>query len=73
MIIYIKIKPNCSFERLEKFSSDRYLIYIKKSLDDSELEEELTLILSRHFGVPPKNIEISCGRTESERVVELSS
>jgi len=73
MIINIKIKANCSFEKLEKFSSDRYLIYTKKSLDDSSLEEELTDILSRHFGINPKKIEITWGRNESERVVELTS
>jgi uncharacterized protein YggU (UPF0235/DUF167 family) len=73
MIIQLKLKPNCSFDRIEKFSNDKYIIYLKRGLDDPELENYLVQLLSKHFGVVPKKIEISWGKSESERVAEFFS
>ena len=71
MIIHIKVKPNSSFQKIENFGNNRYLVYLKSAPEDNKANIELLNLLSKEFGVPAGNIEISWGRTSNEKLVEI--
>ena len=71
MIIKVKVKTNSSRQKIEKFDSDRYIVYVKSKPEDGKANMELMNLLAKEFGVPAKAIHINFGRTSDEKLIEV--
>ena len=72
MIIKIMVKPNSPNPRIEKMSSDRFLVYVSSEAENNQANIELIQMLSKHYGVPWKNIRIKSGLTSKNKLVEVA-
>ena len=71
MIIYVRVKPNCSEQKVVKFDTNRFLIYLESSAENNEANIELVKMLSKHYGVPFKNIKFKSGLTSRDKILEI--
>lgn len=71
MLLYIKVKPNSSKQKIESSGDNRYLIYLKSPPENDKANIELINFLSKEFGVPHKNINIKRGRTSDKKIIEI--
>jgi uncharacterized protein (TIGR00251 family) len=71
MKVHVKVKPNSSKQEIVEFGNYRYLIYLKSPAEDNEANIELIKMLSKHFGVIPKNIKIIFGATGRDKILEI--
>ena len=72
MKVYVKVKPNSSKQEIIEFGNYRYLIYLTSQAENNEANIELIKLLSKHLGVPPKNIKITFGATSRDKILEIS-
>ncbi|MCW7509727.1 DUF167 domain-containing protein [Leptospira levettii] len=72
MKIVIKVKANQKTQGLE-FTSEKECIAKLKSLPiKGKANQELVGLLSKHYGVPKKDIEIISGHVSNIKIVEIS-
>ena len=69
MKIFIKLKANSHFRKIENFGNGRYLVYIPESPEKAN--EELLKILSKYLGIPEDQIKIKVGFGEENKVLEI--
>lgn len=72
MKIHVKVKPNSNRQEIIEFGNYRYLIYLTSQAEDNKANIELIKLLSKHFGIPPKNIKITFGAIGRDKILELS-
>jgi len=70
MIIQIRIKKNCPKTYLEKITQERYMAYFSRSVEDREIDEILTKLISKEFFTPLQKITIEAP-TPQDRIVEI--
>lgn len=71
MLIYLKVKTNCSKQKIENFGNNRYLVYLKSPPENDRANIELINFLSKEFGTPVKNINIKSGRNSDKKIIEV--
>ena len=71
MKINVKVKTNSSRQNIVDFGGHRYLIYLKSPPENDKANIELINLLSRHFGVSPKNFHIIFGRSSTEKTIDI--
>ena len=72
MIIHVKVKANSSQQKIEKFSEDRYLIYLKSDPEHNKANMELIRILSKHFYVSSAQVKIKTGLNNRNKIIEIT-
>ncbi|MCW7506171.1 DUF167 domain-containing protein [Leptospira paudalimensis] len=73
MKISVKVKANQKTQSLE-FQSEKECIAKLKSLPiKGKANQELVGLLSKHFGVTKKDIEIISGHVSNIKIVEISN
>lgn len=69
--IKVKVKPNSSKEKIVKFDSDRYLVYLKQSPKDGKANKRLINLMAKELCTPPGRIRIKRGMTSSNKTLEV--
>ena len=69
MKISVRVKPGVKENKIEKFSDDRYLVYLKERAEDNKANLALIKLLSKYFGTP--KIKIKSGLSSRDKVVEI--
>jgi len=72
MKVQVKVKPNSNKQAIVDFGNYRYLIYLTSPVEDNQANIELINLLSKHFGIAPKNIKITFGATGRDKILELT-
>ncbi len=72
MNIKVMVKTNSSKPHVEDFGGGNYLVYVSAQPENNEANMELISSLSKHFGVPWKNIKIKSGLTSNNKLVEVN-
>ncbi len=72
MIIKVMVKPHSPNPRIEPFGDNNFLVYVSSEAEKNEANIELIKMLSKHFGVPWKNIQIKSGLTSKNKLVEVN-
>lgn len=65
------VKPNSPNPRIEDFGGGNFLIYVSSEPENNEANLEVISMLSKHFGVPYKNIKIKSGLTNKNKLIEV--
>ena len=71
MIVKVMVKPNSPNPRIEDFGGGNFLIYVSSEPENNEANLEVIAMLSKHFGVPWKNIKIKSGLTNKNKLIEV--
>ncbi len=71
MNIKVMVKANSPHPKIEDFGGGNYLIYVSAPAEDNEANIEVIQMLSKHFGVPWKNIKIKSGLTSKNKLIEV--
>jgi uncharacterized protein YggU (UPF0235/DUF167 family) len=71
MIVRVMVKPNSPNPRIEDFGGGNFLIYVSSEPENNEANLEVISMLSKHFGVPYKNIKIKSGLTNKNKLIEV--
>ncbi|MBU0906760.1 MAG: hypothetical protein KKD18_02560 [Nanoarchaeota archaeon] len=70
MIIQIRIKKNCPKTYLEKVTRDKYMAYLSRSVEETEIDDVLTKLVSKEFFSPLQKIILEAADPEN-RIVEI--
>ncbi len=65
------VKSKSPNPRVEDFGGGNYLIYVSAEPENNEANMEVISLLSKHFGVPWKNIKIKSGLTNKNKLIEV--
>ena len=68
MIIYVKVKPNSKKQKIERISSEEYIISLKNLAENNKANLELIKLLEKYFN---KKIQIIKGLKNKKKIVEL--
>ncbi|MCW7492475.1 DUF167 domain-containing protein [Leptospira sp. 2 VSF19] len=71
MKLTVKVKPNNKQPGLEFISETDCIARIKSPPVDGKANEELILLLSKHFRVPKTNISIISGLSSKSKLVTV--
>jgi len=71
MIVKVMVKPRSPNPRIEDFGGGNFLIYVSAEPENNEANIEVISMLSKHFGVPWKNIKIKSGLTSKNKLIEI--
>jgi uncharacterized protein YggU (UPF0235/DUF167 family) len=71
MIVKVMVKPRSANPRVEDFGGGNFLIYVSSEPEKNEANMEVISLLSKHFGVPWKNIKIKSGMTSKNKLIEV--
>ncbi|MCG6153966.1 DUF167 domain-containing protein [Leptospira bandrabouensis] len=71
MKLTVKVKPNNKQPGLEFISETDCIARLKSPPVDGKANEELVLLLSKHFHVPKKNITILSGLSSKSKLVSV--
>jgi len=71
MIINVRVKTRSSQQKIVKFGDNRFLIYLTEDPENNKANIELIKLLSKHFGVPAKNVVFKHGMTSPDKVLEI--
>ena len=66
------VKANSSNPHIEDFGGGNFLIYVSSAPENNEANMEVISMLSKHFGVPWKNIKIKSGLTSKNKLIEIN-
>lgn len=66
------VKANSPNPRVEDFGAGNFLIYVGSEAENNEANMEVISMLSKHFGVPWKNIKIKSGMTSKNKLIEIN-
>jgi uncharacterized protein (TIGR00251 family) len=72
MILYVKVKPNQRFDRVEK-TGDSWQIRLKAPAIDGKANEHLVEYLSKVLGLPKSKIILKKGQTARVKCLEIDS
>jgi hypothetical protein len=72
MLLYVKVKPNQRFDRIEK-AGDDWIIRLKAPAVDGKANEHLVEFLSETFGLPKSKIILKKGATSRVKCLEIMS
>jgi hypothetical protein len=70
MIIQIRIKKNCPKTHLERITRDRYIAYLSRNIEDHEIDEVITKLVSSEFFSPLQKILLETADAEN-KIVEI--
>ncbi len=70
MIIQIRIKKNCPKTYLEKITRDRYMAYLSRTVEDHEIDDIITRLVSKEFFSPIQKILLETPDPEN-KIVEI--
>ncbi|XDD56302.1 DUF167 domain-containing protein (plasmid) [Leptospira sp. WS4.C2] len=73
MKLTVKVKPNNKQPGLEFISETECVARLKSPPVDGKANEELILLLSKHFRVPKNNITILSGLLSKSKIVSVLS
>ena len=79
MLIYLKVKPNQRFDRVEKISKEgvtgsaEWQIKLRAPAIDGKANEYLLDYLSRILGIPKSGISLKKGQTSRIKCIEISA
>lgn len=71
MKISISVKPNSGKSEIEKLDNGSLVVRLKSAPVDGKANEELIRLLSKHFHVPQKSIQIKHGANGKKKTVEV--
>ena len=71
MNIKVMVKTSSSNPHIEDFGGGNYLMYVSADPENNEANVEVISMLSKHFGVPWKNIKIKSGSTNKNKLIEI--
>jgi len=71
MKIQVRVKTNCSEQKIENFGERHYLVYLKSSPEDNKANIELLNMMSKVLGVPALKIKIVSGLTSRDKTLEI--
>ena len=71
MIVKVMVKPHSPNPRIEDFGGGNFLIYVSSEPENNEANLEVISMLSKHFGVPYKNIRIKSGLMNKNKLIEV--
>lgn len=71
MFVKVMVKPNSPNPRIESFGDNNLLIYVSSEPENNEANIEVISLLSKHYGVPWKNIKIKSGLTSKNKLIEI--
>jgi len=66
------VKPKSQNPHVEDFGGGNYLIYVSSEPENNEANIEVISLLSKHLGVPWKNIKIKSGMTSKNKLIEVN-
>jgi uncharacterized protein len=72
MLLYLKIKPNQRFDRIEKSGSD-WQIRLKAPAVDGKANDQLIKYLSELLGLPKSKIALKKGKTSRIKCIEIDA
>jgi uncharacterized protein (TIGR00251 family) len=72
MLLYLKIKPNQRFDRIEKSGSD-WQIRLKAPAIDGKANEQLIKYLSELLGLPKSKIVLKKGQSSRIKCIEIDA
>jgi uncharacterized protein (TIGR00251 family) len=72
MIIYLKVKPNQHFDRIEKIGND-WQIRLKAPATEGKANEHLIEILSGILAISKSKIQLKKGKTSRLKCLEIDS
>jgi hypothetical protein len=72
MNVKVMVKANSPNPHIEDFGGGNLLVYVSSEAENNEANMELISMLSKHFGVPWKNIKIKAGLTNKNKLVEVN-
>ncbi len=70
MIIQIRIKKNCPKTYLEKITRDKYIAYLSRNVEDHEIDNVITKLVSSEFFTPLQKILLETADHEN-KIVEI--
>ena len=70
MLLYVKVKPNQRFDRIEKVGID-WVIRLKAPAVDGKANEHLLEFLSEVLGLPKSKISLKKGATARVKCLEI--
>src|SRR5262245_42152561 len=70
MLIYLKVKPNQRFDRIEK-TAEGLQVRLKATAIDGKANEHLVEFLSEVLAVPKSKIELLKGHTSKYKCLEI--
>ena len=71
MILKVKVKPNSSFEKIDKVSEGEYVVCLKEKARDGKANRRLINILAKELGVNWRNIKIKNAKSRN-KIIEIS-
>ncbi|XDD48605.1 DUF167 domain-containing protein (plasmid) [Leptospira sp. WS39.C2] len=71
MKISVKVKPNQKIQKVEFITGNEYVVRLKSLPIDGKANQELISLLSKHFDVTKKDIEIISGHFSSNKLIEI--
>ena len=72
MLLYLKIKPNQRFDRIERFE-EQWLIRIKAPAVDGKANEHLINYLSDILDLPKSKIRLKKGQTSRLKCIDIDA
>lgn len=70
MILYVKVKPGSSKERIERISDNEFRVELKERAQDGKANRRLINLLAKEFGVSVKDVRIKNPKSR-KKIVEI--
>lgn len=71
MLIQVKVKPNARVSRLEEVAGGPWLARLKSPPLDGKANQELVLLIARHFACPKSAVSIKSGAAGRLKLVKI--
>lgn len=72
MRIYVKVKPNSKQERVEKLSSDEFVVCVKTPAQEGKANLALIKLLSEYFDIPKSMIILVKGQKGRNKIIDVN-
>jgi hypothetical protein len=70
MIIYVKVKPNSSEDKVEKVSNNEYNISVKEKAEQGKANNRIINLLAKEFNVSYRKIKIK-NPMSRKKIIEI--
>lgn len=71
MKINIKVKPNSSREKIERLTSEEFILWVRAPAKEGKANEAAVKMLSAYFDIPKSRIRIVRGNAARDKLVEI--
>jgi len=72
MRVSVRIKSGARQEKVQQLDDAAYLVWVKAPAREGKANEALNCLLSKHFRVPKRSVEIVSGHTSRNKIVEIA-